>query len=230
VSADRDTGSVPSKERAADRGARLARHDLVAVGADIRTARLSAGLSLRLVGRAVGMSYTHVGRIERAVHPNVSAMQLTRIGAVVGLDVRVRTFPGPAPLRDAGQLALLDRLRARLHPDLILRTEVPLPIEGDQRAWDGVIRGFIVPPGSTLPAEAETKIHDFQAQTRRVMLKCRDAGLDHILLVVAGTRNNRRAITAAGAAVGELFPVPGRDALTALAAGEHPGGSALVFL
>lgn len=221
---------MSSKERAADRGVRIARHDLVAVGMDIRTARVSAGLSLGAVGRAIGMSYTQVGRIERAVHPNVSAIQLVRIGAVVGLDVRVRAYPGPAPMRDAAQLALLDRLRARLHPDLTLRTEVPLPTVGDQRAWDGMINGFVAPAAPTLPAEAETRIHDFQAQTRRVMLKCRDAGRDHILFVVAGTRSNRKAITAAGAAVGELFPVPPRDALAALAAGEHPGGSALVFL
>jgi transcriptional regulator with XRE-family HTH domain len=218
------------KERAADRGARIARHDLVTVGADIRTARLSSGLSLRTVGRAVGMSYTQVGRIERAAHPNVSATQLARIGAVVGLDVRVRTFPGPAPLRDSGQLALLDRLRTRLHPDLRLRTEVPLLIEGDQRAWDGMIRGFVPPPASSLPVEAETRIHDFQAQTRRIMLKCRDAGIDHVLLVVAGTRTNRRAIRAAQTAVDELFPVPERIALAALAEGAHPGGSALLFL
>src|SRR5688572_1259172 len=165
-----------SKERAAGRGVRIARHDLVASGC------------------------------------------------------RVRAYPVPAPLRDAAQLALVDRLRARLHPDLTLRTEVPLPIEGDQRAWDGVIKGFVAPAASMLPAEAETRIHDFQAQTRRVMLKCRDAGLDHILFVVAGTRSNRKAVIAAGAAVGELFPVPPRDALAALAAGEHPGGSALVFL
>jgi hypothetical protein len=176
------------------------------------------------------MSYTQVGRIERAVHANVTTVQLGRIGAVVGLDVRVRAFPGPAPLRDAAQLALLDRLRTRLHPDLILRTEVPLPIEGDQRAWDGMIKGFRAPQPLTLPAEAETRIHDFQSQTRRIMLKCRDAGFDHVLLVVAGTRSNRQAIAGAQAAVAELFPIAGRSALAALAAGEHPGGSALVFL
>jgi transcriptional regulator with XRE-family HTH domain len=221
---------VATKERAADRGARIARHDLVTVGADIRTARLSSGLSLRTVGRAVAMSYTQVGRIERAAHPNVSATQLARIGAVVGLNVRVRTFPGPVRLRDSGQLALLDRLQARLHPDLQLRTEVPLLIERDQRAWDGMIRGLLPPPATFLPAEAETRIHDFQAQTRRIMLKCRDAGIEHVLLVVAGTRTNRRAIRTAQAAAEELFPVSERVAMAALAAGVHPGGSALVLL
>ena len=176
------------------------------------------------------MSYSQVGRIERAAHLNVSATQLARIGAVVGLDVRVRAFPGPAPLRDAAQLALLDRLRKMLHPGLTMRTEVPLPIDGDQRAWDAMIRGFPGPRTATLPAEAETKIHDFQAQTRRIALKCRDAGIDDVLLVVAGTRSNRRAIAAAGATVRELFPVPARSAVDALAAGSHPGGSALIFL
>jgi hypothetical protein len=182
------------------------------------------------VGKAVRMSYSQVGRIERAVHPNVSATQLARIGAVVGLDVRLRAFPGPAPLRDAAQLALMDRLRTWLHPGLAMRTEVPLPIEGDQRAWDGVISGFVAAAAPNLPTEAETKIHDFQAQTRRIMLKCRDAGVDHVLLVVAGTRGNRQAVRSAGAAVTDMFTVSGRDALAALAAGQHPGGSALVFL
>jgi len=191
---------------------------------------VSAGLSLRTVGRAVGMSYTQVGRIERAVHASVSATQLARIGAVVGLDVRIRAFPGPAPLRDAAQLALLDRLRLRLNPLLTIRTEVPLPVEGDQRAWDAMIAGFVAPHLTVLPAEAETRIHDFQAQTRRIMLKARDAGLVHVLLVVAGTRTNRLAVKAAGSVVAEMFPVPSREALAALAAGEHPGGCALVFL
>ncbi len=111
-----------------------------------------------------------------------------------------------------------------------MQTEVPLQIDGDQRAWDAMILGLLPPPATFLPAEAETRIHDFQAQTRRITLKCRDSAIDHVLLVVAGTRTNRRAIRAAGAAVGELFPVPERAAMAALASGKHPGGSALVFL
>lgn len=175
------------------------------------------------------MSYTQVGRIERAIHSNVSATQLVRIGAVVGLDIRIRAFPGATPLRDAAQLALLDRLRARLHADLTMRTEVPLPLDGDPRAWDAMIAGFRE-PAAKLPTEAETRIHDFQAQTRRIMLKCRDAGFDHVLLAIAATRTNRLAIREAGPAVAELFPISARLALGALAVGEHPGGSALVFL
>ena len=182
---------------------------------------MSAGLSLGTAGRAVGMSYTQVGRIERAIHSNVSATQLARIGAVVGLDIRIRAFPGATPLRDAAQLALLDRLRARWHPDLTVSTEVPLPLDGDPRAWDAMIAGF-TEPAATLPTEAETRIHALQAQTRRIMLKGRDEGFDHVLLAVAATRTNRLAIREAGAAVAELFPLPARLALRALALGEHP--------
>jgi hypothetical protein len=48
--------------------------------------------------------------------------------------------------------------------------------------------------------------------------------------MVADTRRNREAIRAAGSAIHDVFPVPARRALAALAAGEHPGGSALVML
>ncbi len=81
-----------------------------------------------------------------------------------------------------------------------------------------------------LHVEAETRLTDYQAQTRRIMLKARDAGVQHVLLVLADTRNNRAAVAAAGSAITELFPVSARRALAALAAGEHPGGSAIVFL
>ncbi len=117
--------------------------------------------------------------------------------------------------------------------DLTVRTEVPLPIDGDLRAWDAWISGCDrrVSPGSGLPVEAETRFADYQAQSRRLALKMRDAGsVDMILLVVANTRANRAAVSAVGSAIRESFPIPPRQALYALGAGMHPGGSALVFL
>ena len=158
----RQDGHVPDRERSADRGSRLARHDLASIGADLRTARITSGKSLREVGTAVGMSYSNVGRIERAALASVTVNQLARIGAVVGLDVRVRAYPGPSPLRDAGQIAMFDRLRGRLAPILVVRNEVPLQIEGDLRAWDAVIFGF-EPDADPLHAEGETRLYDAQA-------------------------------------------------------------------
>ncbi|HET8785338.1 MAG TPA: hypothetical protein VFM38_06865 [Candidatus Limnocylindrales bacterium] len=188
-----------------------------------------AGKSLREVGRAAGMSYSQVGRIERAALPNVTVVQLAKVGAVVGLDVRLRAYPGPVPLRDAGQIALLDRLRQRLAPTLTMRTEVPLQIAGDLRAWDAVIGGF-EPLAEPLHAEAETRLYDVQAQLRRIALKARDAGVEAILLVLADTPRNRGAVQAAGSILFDSYPVPSRGALRALRQGRHPGGSALVFV
>jgi hypothetical protein len=226
------TDVMPAKERAADRGTRMARRDLGAIGAELRSARIGAGLRLEDVGRTVGLSAWQVGRIERARHEAVTAVQLMRVGAVVGLDVRIRAYPGPDPIRDAAQVALLARFRERLHPDLTFRTEVPLPIGNDLRAWDGVVGGL---RGSDeqrriVPTEAETRIHDVQAQFRRIELKLRDAGLEHVVVVIADTPANRAAIRAAIATLADRFPISARQALAALGRGEHPGGSTLIFL
>jgi transcriptional regulator with XRE-family HTH domain len=220
---------MSTRERPIDRGRRIAAADRFRIGSEFRVARHVVGKSLDEIGRACGMSASQVGRIERAALQSVSVDQLARLGAAVGLDVRVRAYPGPDPVLDAGQVALLGRLRDRLHPGLGFRTEVPLPIVGDQRAWDAMIdrlRG----ESSVLPVEAESRLIDGQGQVRRVMLKLRDSGLEHVLLIVADTRRNREALAAAAATVLADFPISPRRALAAVAAGDHPGGSALVVL
>ena len=64
------------------------------------------------------------------------------------------------------------------------RTEVPLLIPGDLRAWDATIVG----PGFGVGVEAETRLRDLQAAARRTNLKQRDGELDHVILLVADTR------------------------------------------
>ena len=217
---------MASKERPADRGSRTARRILVTGGNDIRNGRVASGLSLEDVGRAVKLSYSQVGRIERAEHPSVTILQMARIGSVVGLDLSVRFYPGGSPLRDAAHLALLERFRGHLSPKLTFRTEVPLPGIGEQRAWDGMVFGAGDPAG----VEAETRLSDFQALERRIALKARDGGVSHVILVVAATRGNRLAIREAATSLKVAFPIPGRLAIQALASGLDPGGSALVLL
>jgi transcriptional regulator with XRE-family HTH domain len=222
---------MPTRERPTERARRIVDRDLIRLGEDLRSARMAAGLSLRFVGARIGLSATQVMRIERALVPNVSYRQIARIGAVVGLDVRLRAFPGPDPIRDAPQAKLLARLAPRVHPRLIVRHEVPLPIPGDLRAWDGWIAGFLEPrDGDGLAVDAETRLHDVQALLRRLALKARDAGVDSVLLVLADTRSNRQAVAGAADLLRATFPVSARSALAALAEGRHPGGSAIVFL
>lgn len=66
---------------------------MVALGEEIRRARVSAGLSQAAVGRAVGLSYSTIGRIERGIAPRASLVALARVAAVVGLAVSVRAYP-----------------------------------------------------------------------------------------------------------------------------------------
>ena len=167
-----------------------------------------------------------MSRVERAAAPNASLRDLSRLGAVVGLDVVVRAFPGGPPVRDYAHVLLLERLRARLHPRLGWRTEVPLERPGDQRAWDAVITGA----GSPIAVEAETRLVDVQALQRRIALKVRDGGYAAVILLVADTRSNRIAIRAAGQGLLTMLPVDDRDALARLAEGTDPGGGALIRL
>jgi transcriptional regulator with XRE-family HTH domain len=220
---------VSTRERPIDRGRRIATADRLRIGRELRVAREIAGRSLDAIATTSGLSKSHVGRIERAELTSVTVDQLARVGAAVGLDVRVRAYPGPDPLLDTAQVAVLGRLRNRLHPALTFRTEVPLPIAGDQRAWDGMI-GNLSGLAQRMPVEAETRWLDTQGQMRRFTLKLRDSGLDHVLLLLADTKRNRDAIAVAASIVLAAFPVSPRSALAALAAGEHPGGSACIFL
>ena len=220
---------MPPRERAVDRGARLARHDLRTIGPEIRSARVSRGLTTAEVAAAVGLSRSHVGRIERAVHHSATVLQLARIGAIVGLDVRLRAYPGPVPMRDAGQLKLMRMFRERIHADLRMELEVPVA-PGDQRAWDSVITRFADDPTARIPAEFDSVVADFQAQVRRITLKAEATGSNCVLWVVAATRRNRAAIREARSILADTFPVNARTALRALRQGRHPGGSSLILV
>jgi transcriptional regulator with XRE-family HTH domain len=223
---------MPTRERPVDRGTRIARVDLTRVGSELRQARVAAGLSLREIGSAIGQSPSQVSRIERGLVPTASVLQLARIAATVGFDSRVRIYPGPDPIRDIGQARVLERLRGRIDPAVPMRLEVPLSIPGDLRAWDASVDRLIDQTGRRrdLRVEVETRFSDAQAQLRRIVIKMRDDNVDRVLLVLADTPANRRAVAGASAVIAAMFPVPRRSALAALAVGRYPGGSSLVFI
>jgi transcriptional regulator with XRE-family HTH domain len=213
------------RERPADRGRRRARSDAGVIAGDLFQARTSHGLSLRTVSAAAGIDHTRLWRFERGAATELTLADVAAVGAVLGLDVRLRAYPASDPIRDAGQQRLLERLHARLHPGLRWQTEVPLPIEGDRRAWDALIRGECWACG----IEAETVLSDVQAVERRLALKIRDGGVDRVILLVADTRRNRRALAGAPAAFTWLDR-DARSVLRALGAAEQPSESAIVFL
>ena len=147
------------------------------------------------------------------------------MAAVVGLDLVVRLFPGPDPVRDRAHVRLLARLQAEL-PALKWLTEVPLPIPGDQRAIDAVIRLGSLRVGF----ELETRLMDAQALVRRLALKQRDAGMASIVLVVADTRSNRAALAAAGETLRSTFPLAKREVIASLRVGRAPNANGIVLV
>lgn len=204
----------------------MARRALLILGDELREARIQAALTQRELGAIIGISPAAIGRIERGQSPHVAYETLVLVGAALGVDIPLRAYPSGDPVRDAAQLGLLASFRALLPTGLRSPTEVPLGIAGDLRAWDEVVEGR----GWSLPTEAETRIRDVQALRRRLALKCRDAGVDTMLLVVADTRHNRRVLRLAAADLAEAFPVRGRHALAALRRGEKPSGSAILLV
>jgi transcriptional regulator with XRE-family HTH domain len=217
---------MATRDRPRDRADRLVRTILASSAAELREARIAAGLSQRAVADAAGVSHSTVSRIERERSPEVSVLVIARLGAAVGLKAALRLYPDGDPIRDVAHVRLLERLHARIHPQLRWRTEVPLPIRGDLRAWDATIAGM----GFVVGVEAETRVRDAQAVARRTNLKQRDGELDHVILLVAGTRSNRRSLAAAAGELATAFPVTQRDALRALRDGRDPGGSSIIVL
>jgi transcriptional regulator with XRE-family HTH domain len=216
---------MATKDRAADRGRREAAQHVQAIASELREARLAAGLSQSHVGRAVGISHAGVSGFERGLAPNIPLRTLDTMAAVLGLRISIRLYPAGRPLRDDGELALLERLRASLPAGLTWKTERPIPLSGDLRAWDASIDG----PGWTVYVDAETRIRDVQALERRTALKRRDTGTDRVILLIADTRSNRAVLASLrGSFIHDALP--GTTILAALKSGRDPGGSGIVLL
>jgi transcriptional regulator with XRE-family HTH domain len=216
---------MATRERPADRGRRRAIDALERLGREHRQARIGAGLSLRAVGDSSGTSHQRVLRFERGTIRRPSIEDVGAWCEIVGLELAIRAYPAGDPLRDAGQLRLLERLRRRLHPSLGWRTEVPLAVEGDRRAWDAVITG----PGWQVAVEAETVLRDVQALERRLNVKRRDGRAEGVLLVIADTAANRVGLATASTSF-PGFDRRARRVLAALDAGRDPGSDALLLL
>jgi transcriptional regulator with XRE-family HTH domain len=196
------------------------------MGREIRTARLDAGASLRTAAGRVGISHAQLGRIERGEVDDPTIRQLSRACSAVGLQLLVRAMPGSGAPLDAGQLALIGRLRRVLPVAVPVRTEVPIPLPGDRRAWDVVLG---LDPDS-MPIEAEARLRDIQALDRRCALKLRDSSFDRMVLLNSDTPHNRRILELFREDIRSSFPLDTRAVLLYLRQGKTPPSSGIVVI
>ena len=224
---------MPNRIRSVDQAAHAGRRLISDLGDDLREARLRAGVSQRDVAAATGVSQTKVARTEGGRLLEVSVLDVARHAGAVGLRLHAKLYPAGPPIRDQAQVALLDRFRKRLSPIWRIRLEAPLPGDRDLRAWDMLVwrgREAAGTPGVSLGVEAITRLRDVQAQVRAAQLKRRDASVTRLVLLVAATHANRRALAAAEPLLRSDFTVGTRAALACLAMGTDPGGDALILL
>lgn len=193
---------------------------------ELHEARLGAGVSQKRVGHAINRSDAWVSWTESGANASLSIVDASRMLACVGLDLSVRAYPAGRGIRDEAQLALVAHFKSLVLPRWDWRTEVPIPLPGDPRAWDLILRG----PAVTIGVEAESRLRVIQALDRRVVLKLRDSGLDRVVILVAATRTNRTILREVGGSVRSNYPIPSRQALDALMGGRDPGGNAIVVL
>ncbi len=152
---------------------------------------------------------------------------MARHAAAVGMRARIKVYPEGEPLRDAAQVELIRRFRARLQAPHRIAFEVPVTDEpADGRAWDTVLEL----PGCTCALEFVTRFHDCQAQLRAFNLKFRDGRVDRLVVVAKSSQANRRALNAARDVLETTYPLGTRRTLAALTAGRDPGANGLVLL
>jgi transcriptional regulator with XRE-family HTH domain len=220
-----DHRTMATRDRRLDRARRFAMTAKLALGRELRVARINANLSQRAVREAAGMSRTKVGRIEDG-HATLTIEGVWALAVPLGLDFSARLYPSGDPVRDKGHLLLLERLRSRVHPDLRWRTEVPFPNDGDLRAWDAVVSGR----SWWCAIEAEARLDDLQALDRKLGLKQRDGRCDLLVLLVPDTRHNRQVLSAQRQALIGRLPFGSAVIVEALREGRVPPGSGIVVL
>jgi hypothetical protein len=105
------------------------------------------------------------------------------------------------------------------------RIEDPVPITGDLRAFDLMLRASRL----RVAHEFISRLHDAQAQVRPILQKQRDSGIESLVLVLKDNADNRQAVAEAAAALHDLFPLGSRAVLGALRSGLEPAGNGIIF-
>jgi transcriptional regulator with XRE-family HTH domain len=216
--------------RRIDEARRFADRALREIGEECRRARVAAGIGQAQAGERLGWSRQKAARVEKARSRGVSLRDLQLYASVLGLRLTTRAFPVSSPLRDVGQLSVTRRFLQRVGRVWRVALEVPVPIPGDLRAFDLLLRN---PKSSVrIYVEVITRLVDAQAQLRAAHVKWRDgaAADGRLLIVVSGSAVNRRALSGIRDLLSDEFPLDTRRLLGALAVGVDPGDNGIVLV
>ncbi|HEY7600559.1 MAG TPA: helix-turn-helix transcriptional regulator [Candidatus Limnocylindrales bacterium] len=216
-----------TRESRRQRGRRLGEQKARGLIAELRSTRLVLGLSQQSVAEAVGRSQAEISRFEGDKDvASVTLVEIAEVATVLGLELSVGLHPAGAPIRDKGQQALIGRLRLELAPSIRVGAEVGFPNPGDPRTWDLVI----AIRDQRVGVEAETRIRDVQALSRRMHQRERDGGVGAVLLVLSDSVVNRRLVGELRVSLGPAFGHSPRAILRALRAGDQVPGSGVLLL
>lgn len=217
---------MSNRHTADEQGSELATTPRKELGQELRVARTNAGLGQRVVAVQAGMSHHQLGRIERGGLRSVSLDQLCRAGLAVGVRFSGKFYPAGDPFRDSPQLRTLERFVALLPALALVDREAVMPITGDLRAWDALVRLG----GRRAGCEVETRVKDIQALERKLGAKLRDGGVDVLLLVLSDTLHHRSLVAEQGHVLRPLLPLDNAQVRRALRLGSLPAASGVVLV
>jgi transcriptional regulator with XRE-family HTH domain len=217
---------MPPRTRHADQARRLWSRLAEQIGEQFRAARFVRGLTLREVAFAIGSSASEVSRREHGTSRRLTGEKLAVHAAALGLRLSVNLWPVGGGVRDAAQARYIAAFVARVGRAWRVVLEAPIPIAGDLRAVDVLL----VRRDVRLAVEVITRLADLQAQVRAAQLKARDIGATRLIIVVAGTHANRRALEEVRASLVEAFDLDTRRVMADLTRGSDPGRDAIIVL
>ena len=198
---------------------------MASIRREIRTLRIAANLSQAHLSQAAGISRTYLCRLELGQVQSIDVRVACVLFALLGQRLTVKGWPVGEPVRDAGQLRLLDRFDTRVPPLWRRRREAVMPIPGDLRAWDERLDG-----PTSIGVEAETRPNDLQAVERSMSAKKRDSGVERMALLVSATERNLALVRSHLPSLRHTFPLNTRAFMAAIRDGRDPGADALVLL
>ncbi|MEX2546585.1 MAG: hypothetical protein WD830_02200 [Chloroflexota bacterium] len=190
--------------------------------------RKALGVGQPAMAKELACSQSQLWRTE-AQQVEVTVVRLAEMASVLGMELSIGLHELGDPIRDKGQQALAKRFDAIPSPRWHSTSETLLPLPGDLRSWDKLLR-LTGNSRQLVGVDLETRIRDIQALVRRTRLRERDGGVDAILIVLSDSATNRRLVAELRETLGPAYATAPRGILKALRDGSVLPGSGVLLV